>query len=85
MQGVSSAVDLLRQADKLLKREEQKNEDRNKRVMHLHNGSWDNPGPLCNQHGVENYTGRISASERWCYRCRNLVDGYQKAMQGNDA
>ena len=85
MRGISSAVDLLREADKLKKREERKSEGRNKKVRHLYNGSWNNPGPLCNQHGVEEYTTRISASERWCYRCRELVDGYQKAMQGNDA
>lgn len=84
MQREEASMDLLRRADKLLKREEQRNEDGNKKVVHLNNGRWSEPGPLCNQ-TKGRYAFRISASERWCYRCRDLVDLFQNALQGNDA
>ena len=84
MQGVSSAIDLVRQADQLKKREEQKSEDKNKRVVHIDNGRWSEPGPLCYQTQGK-IAHRISSSERWCYKCRDLVDGFQKALQGDNA
>lgn len=80
MQSVSIPLDLLRLADKRKKREERKSEDGKKSVMHLHNQSWDAPGPLCNQTKGK-YASRISESERWCYRCRDLVDIFQNALQ----
>ncbi|MDE2765951.1 MAG: hypothetical protein OXI25_05925 [Chloroflexota bacterium] len=67
------------------KRQKQRVQDKGKAVVHLNNGSWDYPGPLCNTHKGRTVVTLDSDKERWCQKCREMHDMHHRAMFGQDA